>query len=236
MKAGELMGINVSYVVAFFNGLISFFTPCILPLLPVYFGYLAGEALADLNDKNVKRKLIINALGFVLGITLLNVLLGFGAKALTAPLMEYGYILRIIGGILMILFGLYFISGLKFMFIERERKIQYKKFTPNFLKSFLLGIAFSFGWTPCNGPIIGSILIIASFEQNYLKAGSLMLVYSLGFAIMFLLSALLIGFFLEKSKKIYRYFNIIKIVAGIIMILMGILLLMNKLTIFNGLL
>lgn len=230
------MGSEVTYALAFFYGLLSFFTPCILPLLPVYFGYLAGEAINNLEDKKIKRKLMTNAIGFAIGITLLNVLLGFGVKAISTPLMRYGGTLRIIGGSLMVLFGLYFIFGFSFLFIEKERKIQYKKYSPNFIKSFLLGITFSFGWTPCNGPILASILIIASFEQNYLKAGTLMLVYSLGFAIMFLLSAFLVGLFVKKVKKIYSYFLVIKKIAGAVMIIMGILLIANKMSLFNFLL
>lgn len=225
---------NVSYSIALVAGLLSFFSPCILPLLPVYFGYLAGEATANMvENKKIKRKLILNALGFVMGISLLNVLLGFGAKAMTQVLMDYSDLLRIIGGILMILFGLYFISGIKLFYLEKEKKVQYKNYTPSFLKSFVLGIAFNFGWTPCNGPIIASILIVSSFEQDYLRAGTLMLVYSLGFAVMFLISAVLVGLFIEKVKKIYPYLNTIKRLSGAIMILMGILLITNLLSVIN---
>lgn len=224
---------SVSYSIALVSGLLSFFSPCILPLLPLYFGYLAGEATININNTKIKRKLIINAVGFVLGISLLNVLLGFGARAFTQVLMNYKDILRIIGGVLMILFGLYFISGMKLLYFEKERKVHYKNYTPSFLKSFILGIAFNFGWTPCNGPIIASILIVSSFEQDYLRAGTLMLVYSLGFSVMFLLSAILVGLFIERVKKIYKYLNIIKRISGTIMIIMGILLITNLISIIN---
>lgn len=224
---------NVNYLVAALYGILSFFSPCILPLLPVYFGYLTGDAIDNIGDNKIKRKLLYNALGFSLGISLLNILLGFGAKAITTPLMSYGNELRIFGAILMLFFGVYFALDIKLLFFEREKKIQYKKYSPSFLKSFLLGITFSFGWTPCNGPIIASILIISSFEKNYFKAGTLMMVYSLGFTIMFMLSALFIGLFLKKAKKIYPYLNTIKRFSGVIMIIMGILLLTNKLALLN---
>jgi cytochrome c biogenesis protein CcdA len=224
------MGVDLTYFVAFGYGLLAFFTPCILPLLPVYFGYLAGDAITNIEDKKMNKKLLINALGFVLGITLLNVLLGFGFTTLTTSMAKAGDIFRYIGGSIMILFGLYFILNIKWFFFERERKVQMKSYSPSFLKSFLLGITFSFGWTPCNGPIIASILMIASFQGDYLRSGSLMLVYSAGFAVVFLLSALLVGVFVKKVNVIYKYFGIIKKIAGLLMIAMGILLILNKLT------
>jgi cytochrome c-type biogenesis protein len=233
MNVREVIILSVSYSIALFTGLLSFFSPCILPLLPVYFGYLTGEAATNINNPKIKRRLIINAVGFVLGISLLNVLLGFGAKAFTKVLIDYGDVLRIIGGILMIAFGFYFVSGMKWLYLEKERKVQYKNYTPTFLKSFILGIAFNFGWTPCNGPIIASILIVSSFEQDYLRAGTLMLIYSLGFSMMFLVSAILIGLFIEKVKRIYPYLNTIKRISGVVMIIMGTLLITNLISRLN---
>jgi cytochrome c-type biogenesis protein len=227
------MGDNVTYFLAFINGVISFFTPCILPLLPVYFGFLAGEAITNVDNDKIKRTLMMNATGFVLGITFLNVLLGFGVTAISEPLTAYSNVLRMAGGALMILFGIYFISGIQLMFFERTRKVNYKNYTPGFFKSFLLGVTFSFGWSPCNGPIIGSILIIASLEHDYLRAGTLMLMYSLGFAILFLLSAFLIGNFMSKVKSFSKYYRVIKIVSGSILVIMRILLIFNKLSFLN---
>lgn len=219
---------DVSYYMAFTTGLLSFFTPCILPLLPVYFGYLAGEAMTSLEDNKIHKRLVVNAIAFVLGISVVNIMLGFGAKALSNLLIRYAGPFRVGGGILLILFGIYFIVGLRFGFMEREAKIQYKSYSPSFLKSFALGFTFSFAWTPCNGPIIASILFMASFKADYLAAGSLMLVYSLGFAILFVLSAVLVSFFVSKVKSVYKYFKYIKWAAGIIMILMGILMITNR--------
>lgn len=224
---------DISYFVAFTSGVLSFFTPCILPLLPVYFGYLAGEAMTSLEDKKVHKRLVVNATAFVLGITVLNLLLGFGAKAASNFLIRYADQLRISGGILLVLFGIYFIFGLRLSFIEKERKITYKKYSPSFLKSFLLGLTFSFGWTPCNGPIIASILFMASFKSNYLEAGSLMLAYSLGFSVLFILSAVLVGLFINKIKAVYKYFKYIKWVAGLLMIFMGYLMIINQVSILN---
>lgn len=222
------------YLLAFWSGLISFFLPCILPLLPVYFGYLAGEAVTNLEDPKIKKRLLMNAFGFVLGITFLNIIFGFGVKALSNALYHFSDALRITGGIMMIFFGIYFIFGLKWLFLERERKIRLKTYTPHFLKSFLLGVTFSFGWTPCTGPILTSISFMASFEENYFRAGTLMLTYSLGFAVMFLLSAALVGVFIKKVNKLFRFLGIIKQIAGVLMLIMGILLIMNQTSLINN--
>ncbi len=224
---------NVGYSVALVGGIMSFFTPCILPLLPVYFGYLAGEAVNDLDNEKINKKLLINAFGFVLGLTTLNILLGFGVTALGNTFSSGGDLFRIIGGVLVILFGFYFIFDFKLAFLEKESKVEYKNYAPTFFKSFVLGVAFNFGWTPCNGPIIGTILAIATFQHDYAKAGLLMLVYSLGFSVLFLLSALLIGIFLKKVRGIYKHFRMIKIVSGVLMVIVGLLMIFNKLQFLN---
>lgn len=219
---------DVSYFTAFSSGLLSFFTPCILPLLPVYFGYLAGEAMTNLEDKKVHRKLMTNAIAFVLGLMVLNLFLGFGAKAASNLFAMYADQIRIGGGILLVLFGLYFILGLNLGFMEKERKLTYKSYSPSFIKSFFLGFVFSFGWTPCNGPIIANILFMASYKSNYLEAGTLMLVYSLGFSVLFILSALFVGIFIKKVRSVYKYFKYVKWVAGLLIIFMGVLMITNN--------
>ncbi len=228
---------DIGYLSALVAGVMSFFTPCILPLLPVYFAYLAGESVGDLSsdktDKKVNKKLLSNAFGFVLGLTVLNIFLGFGATALGNLFTLNSSIFRIVGGILVILFGLYFIFDFKIGFLEKQGKVEYKNFAPTFLKSFVLGMAFNFGWTPCNGPIVATILAIASFQHNYAKAGLLMLVYSIGFSVLFLLSALLVGIFVQKVRGIYKHFRKIKIVSGVLMVMVGLLMLFDKLQILT---
>lgn len=219
---------DASYLVAFGSGITSFFLPCILPLLPVYFGYLAGEAMNNLDGQKIHRRLIINAFAFVMGLTTLNLLLGFGVKAASDLLMRYQDYLRIAGGLLILFFGIYFIFGFSIGFLEREHRIQYRSYAPTFLKSYLLGITFSFGWTPCAAPIIATILMMASFQKDYMGAGTLMIAYSLGFAVMFLLSAILVSMFVTRIRAVYKYFKYTKIGAGMIMVVMGILMLADK--------
>lgn len=225
------MGNELTIWVAVFNGFLSFFTPCVLPLLPLYFSYLAGTTITDLeSNKDVRKIMIINSIAFVLGLSILNITLGFGAKVINDTLVRYQEYIRKAGGILVIIFGLYFIGLFKIKLFNKEKKYHYKNYSPNFLKSLLLGITFSFGWTPCNGPIIGTILFLASFEKNYMTAGFMMLVYSIGFAIPFLISALLLSKFINNYKRIYKHFDKIKLVAGILMIIMGIMLYTNTLS------
>ncbi len=224
---------DVSYLTAFAHGFLTFFSPCVIPLLPLYFSYLAGEALNANNDKKVRAKLIVNSIGFILGLSLLNLMIGFGAKFLSDVLIRNKDIIRIIGGILVIAFGLYFVSGMKIPFLEKDRKLVYTRYSPNFLKSLLLGFTFSLGWSACNGPIVASITLIAAFQQDYLKAGTLMLVYSAGFSVLFLLSAVLAGTFVKKMHTLKPYLGVVKIISGSILIIMGILMLADKVYYFS---
>ena len=223
---------DVSYLTAFAHGFLTFFSPCVIPLLPLYFSYLAGEAL-NKKDKKIRAKLIVNSIGFLLGLSLLNLMIGFGAKFLSDYLIRNKDIIRIFGGLLIVAFGIYFVSGMKIPFLEKDRKLIYTKYSPNFLKSFLLGFTFSLGWSACNGPIVASITLIAAFQKDYLRAGTLMLVYSAGFSVLFLLFAFLAGTFVNRTNKLKPYLGIIKIISGIILIMMGILMLADKIYYFS---
>lgn len=219
---------QISTYTAFINGLITFFSPCVLPLLPLYLSYLAGEAVTSTQQQSKKIRLIVNSVGFVLGISMLNLFIGFGAKFIADYLVQSKDVIRIVGGIFMVVFGLYFVSGKTFIFFEKEKRFVMTKYSPTFIKSSLLGFTFSLGWSACNGPIVASISLIASFQKDYLRAGGLMLIYSAGFAIPFLVTAVLAGFFVDKFKKLTPYFGKIKIVSGIILMVMGLLMLMDK--------
>lgn len=219
---------QVSTFTAFINGIITFFSPCVLPLLPLYLSYLAGEAISAEQTKSSKYRLMINTLGFVLGISFLNLLIGFGAKFLSDYIIYNKSIIRIVGGIFMIFFGVYFMSGRQIGILEQEKKFTMASYSPTFLKSLILGFTFSLGWSACNGPIVASISLIASFQKDYIRAGLLMLVYSAGFSIPFFVTALMAGVLVAKVKKLSPYFGIVKKVAGGILVLMGILMLFNK--------
>lgn len=221
----EDMMTQVGYITAFTNGFLSFFLPCVLPMLPLYYSYLVGETLTAANHKRLKTKLMINSFAFSLGLTLMNVFLGFGVYALTGFFVEYRWLVRIVGGIIMIAFGLYFLLDRPFLpFMEKDYRRIYQLIKPTMIGSFLLGFTFSLGWSACNGPIIASITMIASFQRDYIRAGFLMLAYSAGFSVMFLASALLFGLFAKRLTAMKKVMMRMKQIAGIILIIMGILL------------
>lgn len=222
---------NVSISAAFTGGFLTFFSACVLPLLPLYFSYMAGEALSE-NDRESRIKLMVNSIGFVIGLSILNILIGFGARFLSDFLIRNKEFMRVAGGSLLLLFGIYFVSMKHIPFLERDRKVTYKSYSPSFLKSIVLGFTFSLGWSACNGPIVASIALIASFQQDYFRAGGLMLVYSLGFALPFLLAAFAAGKAYNKFKAINKHLGKIKIVSGIVLIIMGLMMLLDKMYIF----
>ncbi len=221
----EVTMAQVGYLTAFTNGFLSFFLPCVLPMLPLYYSYLVGETLTAANHKRLKAKLMINSFAFSLGLTLMNVFLGFGVYALTSFLIEYRWVVRSVGGIIMIAFGVYFLFDRAFIpFMEKDYRHIYRLVKPTMIGSFLLGFTFSLGWSACNGPIIASITMIASFQRDYIRAGFLMLAYSAGFSVMFLVSALLFGLFAKRLTGMKKLMTRMKQIAGVILIVMGILL------------
>jgi cytochrome c-type biogenesis protein len=219
---------------SFIAGLLTFLAPCTLPLVPGYLVFIGGSSLADLKDpekaKLAKRKIFFNGLFFILGFSVVFIVLGTAAGALGQLLIGYRVWLSRIGGIFVILFGLFMLNILKLPFLSVEKTIK----TPQLfergrsLNSFILGTAFGFGWTPCVGPILGSILLLASASATALQGAFLLAVFSAGLAVPFLIIALGIG---SASKYINKFSGILKwasVVGGIFLIILGILLLTNK--------
>lgn len=219
---------NLNYLFVFLEGMLSFLSPCVLPLLPVYISYLAGngkEVDESGNIRYIRKKVFANTILFVLGISFAFFILGMSFSAIGAFFQEYKQVFTNIAGIFIILMGLVQLGVLKFTFLEKEYKFKtknnLKKMTP--LLAFVFGFTFSFAWTPCIGPALASVLMLASSSETVLQGNLLVLVYTIGFAIPFLL----VGFFttellnfLKKHQKILKY--TIKI-SAIILILIGIL-------------
>jgi len=220
---------------AFVAGLITFIAPCTLPLVPAYLGFISGVSLDDLKDpqklKKARLKIFLNGLFFVIGFSsvfvILGTLIGFVGGVFLAP---YRLWLTRIGGIFVIIFGLFMLNVLKIPFLARERKITppaiFNRGTP--LNSLILGSAFGFGWTPCVGPILGAILLLASTTATAFKGAFLLLIFSLGLAVPFLIIALGIGWASKRLAKISKYLNIVSIIGGVFLILLGILLLTDN--------
>ncbi|MBQ3437115.1 MAG: cytochrome c biogenesis protein CcdA [Fusobacterium sp.] len=202
-------------------GLLSFFSPCIFPLLPVYIGMLSASG----------KKSIVKTLVFVIGLSTSFVLLGFGAGSIGSFLTSQTF--RLISGVIVIIFGIIQMEIIRIPFLERTKLVDIKeKEKDNIYGAFLLGFTFSLGWTPCVGPILASILFISSGGGSPYYGAFMMFIYVLGLATPFVILSFSSKYILMKVSRIKKYLNIIKKIGGVLIIVMGILLLTNKLTIF----
>ena len=212
--------------IAFGAGLISFLSPCVLPLIPGYISYISGSSLNELMEKKTVNvfPIILFAIGFSI------VFISFGATAsfLGSIILENSYELRIASGIIIIIFSLHILGIINLNFLNYEKRIYTEKKSGIF-SSLLVGMAFGFGWTPCIGPILGSILALASTEQSFNRGILLLVFYSLGLAIPFILSGYLIQKFLVFSKNIKSKMNIIMKTGGALLLMTGILIITNQL-------
>ncbi|MBN1223359.1 MAG: sulfite exporter TauE/SafE family protein [Candidatus Aminicenantes bacterium] len=225
---------NVSLLVALTAGLISFLSPCVLPLIPSYMAFITGISLEELsvqeNVKKVRKTVIWNSLFFISGFSSIFIAMGASATFIGAFLQENIRWFEIIGGAVVVILGLHFAGVFKLKFLERERKFQMRSKPLGFLGTFVVGMAFGAGWTPCVGPILGSILTLAATTQNVFKGIILLVFYSLGLGIPFLLAGILIHKFFEYFKTIRKYFRIITAVGGVLLIIVGILLISGYFT------
>jgi len=219
---------NVSIFVALSAGVISFLSPCILPLIPSYIAFITGISIEELSLeeslRQVRKKVIANSLMFILGFSLIFIALGASATFLGKFLFRNIRWFEIIGGALVILFGIHFTGIFRLRFLDREKKVHLKKKPLGYLGTCLVGIAFGAGWTPCVGPILGSILTMAATTQNILKGIVLLAFYSIGIGVPFFLSGLIIHRFFEYFKAIRKYFKVITVAGGVLLIIVGILL------------
>lgn len=220
---------------AFIAGILTFLAPCTLPLVPAYLGFISGVSAQDLQDplkaRSARIKIFLNGLLFILGFSAVFVILGTTAGFFGQTVFRQRIWLSRVGGIFVILFGLFMLNILKIPFLSKE--IQFK--TPTLFQrgkaanSFILGTAFGFGWTPCVGPILGSILTLAAASATAEQGAFLLSVFSLGLAVPFLIIATGIGFASEHIAKLSKYLNMVSIIGGVFLIFLGSLLLTNSL-------
>ena len=214
------------FLIAFGAGLISFLSPCVLPLIPGYISYISGQSLQEiLNKKEIN---FFPLILFCLGFSTVFVLLGASASFLGQTLLQNSEILRIVAGIVIIIFSLQLIGIINIPYLNFEKRFDAKE-SRNILFPYVIGVAFGFGWTPCIGPILGSILALASIEETLTRAVILLILYSLGLAIPFVLSGYLIQRFLLFSKNFRKNINLISKIGGIILLVTGFLILTNQL-------
>ena len=223
---------DVTYSVAFLYGLLSFFSPCVLPLIPSYFCFITGMSLDELTAAShtaIRRKIILATLAFVLGFSVVFIALGASASYLGNILAAHKDWIRIIGGALIIVFGLHLSGLVRIPFLEFEKRLQINRKPLHFLGTFLIGMAFGAGWTPCIGPILGSLLVLAQDKETMGQAVAMLGIYSIGMALPFIGLSIFINFllvFIRRAKHVLRYINP---VAGGLLVITGILLISNKL-------
>ena len=220
----------IELFIALSGGLISFLSPCVLPLIPGYISFISGQSLNELIES--KKVNLIPLVLFSLGFSFVFISFGAAASALGKILLQNSNYLRIVAGTIIVIFSLQLLGIINIGFLNYEKKYYTKKSTkPLFV--FVVGMAFGFGWTPCIGPILGSILALASTEENILRGILLLSFYSLGLAIPFILSGFLIQKFLLFSKNFKKNINIVLKSGGIILLITGVLILTNQLQVLG---
>ena len=220
----------IELLIAFGAGLISFLSPCVLPLIPGYISFISGASLNELLES--KKINLIPLILFTLGFSTVFIIFGAAASYLGQVLLQNSEMLRIIAGIIIIIFSLQLVGVINISFLNFEKKIYTKK-NNNIWFSFIVGVAFGFGWTPCIGPILGSILALASTEETIFQAVILLSFYSLGLAIPFILSGYLMQRFLMFSKNFKKNINLVSKIGGITLLITGVLIMTNQLQILG---
>ena len=216
----------IEFFIAFGAGLISFLSPCVLPLIPGYISYISGSSINELIEK--KNINLIPIILFTVGFSIVFIIFGAASTFLGKIFLQNSIELRIAAGLVIILFSLHIIGMVNLKFLNFEKRIETKT-NNNFYSPILIGMAFAFGWTPCIGPILGSILVLAATEENLTKGILLLFFYSSGLAIPFILSGYLIQKFLIFSKNFKKNINLVTKGGGIVLLITGILILTNQL-------
>jgi cytochrome c-type biogenesis protein len=232
---------NVSLFAAFFAGVLSFISPCVLPLIPGYLSYISGISLDEMRggtpaaaiavDPHARRRVVVTSLFFCLGFSLVFVSLGASATFLGQYLMERLSLLGKIAGVVIIIFGLHTMGVLRIGWLYQEKRFQTSTKPVGLIGAMLVGIAFAFGWTPCIGPILAGILAIAATKDTVTDGIQLLSVYSAGLALPFLLTALAINAFFKTFAKIRRHYHAIEVVSGLLLVVIGVLMFTNRFTV-----
>ncbi len=230
----DISGIGV--MAAFFAGIVSFLSPCVLPLVPGYLSYIGGQSLDDLkNRKSAREKLpiLILSVCFVLGFTTVFMAFGASATAIGQLLSAYRYEVNIVGGSIVIVFGLFITGLLRIDWLQREFRIHGDMVGGRPLAAYILGLAFAFGWTPCIGPILGSILMVSATTSGVGGGLALLGIYSLGLGLPFIVAAMFTDRFLHHTRNIRNHGRLLHLIAGGLMIIMGIAMITGYLSDFS---
>jgi cytochrome c-type biogenesis protein len=229
----ECIVLEISFFGAAVAGLLSFFTPCILPMVPFYLSYMAGLSMNELNGEEdfppgVQRRLIFSAVAFALGVTTIFVLLGMGATALGEAFGQWKQELRYFASAILLLFGLHFLGIMRIPFLYREARMESSTAPSTVIGAYVMGLAFGFGWTPCVGPALTSILMIAGGMGSIWEGGALLAVYGLAMTSPFIVAALFARPFLGWAQRNRKYLGVVEKVMGTMLILFAILIATNS--------
>lgn len=226
---------QINTAVAFGAGLVSFLSPCVLPLVPGYLSFVAGVSMDELRDAESKavlrRRVIFNTLAFVLGFSVVFILLGASATAVGAFLLAKQKLIAQVAGAMVIVFGIHVMGIIRIPWLYQEKRAHVAVKPAGLMGSFLVGLAFAFGWTPCIGPILASILSLAAAEETLGAGIGLLAVYSLGLAIPFMITAIAFNQVMVVFDQVKRHMRVVEIVSGLLLVGVGILLMTDGLTI-----
>ena len=228
---------DISFPLAFLAGILSFLSPCVLPLIPSYVSFITGISFKDLSvgvdRKRIRYMTMTNSLVFIAGFSSVFIGLGISSSAVGSFFFQYMDIIRIIGGVLVIIFGFFIAGFLKLDFLMMEKKIHLSGKRAGYIGTFIVGMTFAAGWSPCIGPILGAILVYAGAKGSAFYGFQLLAAYSLGMAIPFFISALGINIFLSYSPKITKHMRAIMVISGLLLIVFGILLLTDQIKVMG---
>ncbi len=225
---------SFGFVAAFAGGLLSFLSPCVLPLVPSYVTFITGMSLDD--ARQARRAALVHALLFVLGFSLIFIALGASATVLGRLLVTYRRLIAQVGGALIIVFGLYLLGAFRSATFDRERRVHLADKPAGYLGTVLVGVAFGAGWTPCIGPILGTILMYGMAASDVGRGTALLAAYSLGLAIPFVLAAIAIPQFLAAFRRVRQYIGVINKVSGALLVVVGVLMMTSYFTRVSGIL
>ena len=221
----------MDYLISFLEGIITFISPCLLPMLPLYLSYFAGQ-----NNEGKRKSVFINATGFVLGFTIIFVLLGAFAGTVGGFLRSYATLVNIISGVIVIIFGLNFMGVIRIPYLNANRQVKMKSAEPGFLASVSFGLVFAVGWTPCVGAFLGSALMLAASSGESLKGILMLFTFSLGLGIPFMASAILIDRLKSTFDFIKKHYRVINLVSGGLLVVVGLLMVSGLMGYFLALL
>ena len=222
-----MVGLEVTYLGALLAGLLSFASPCVLPLVPPYLCFLAGTSINELSDEHMPaaawRKVVLSAIAFVAGFATVFVAMGASASFLGSFITRHLDTLSVIAGIIIIILGLHFLGVFRIAFLYRDFRMEGPKKSVGLLGAYVVGLAFAFGWTPCVGPVLAAILFIAGQQGDVTRGALLLLAYALGIGIPFVLAAVFFRPFMDAMKRLRKHMGVVEKVTGGLLVLTGIL-------------